>query len=158
MITTSARTRDSLDLLAAAWSPSAINQSSFTSGIDITSATVRLSGAGVWTESDVDRYLKCHKPIVDEARRRFGTLKVFCDLRGWIVDRPTSATQFLPANNQIYLPNDRIVAVVSSSICKPHTRSAFSTSIPETFLSMRAAEMWLQAHSVPEMQIDRSNA
>jgi hypothetical protein len=137
---------DSLEMLAV-WEPSATSQAAFYSGLDMASGTVRVMGAGIWREADADRYFLHQRAIVTEARRRFGALKVFFDVRHWVVEGPHSATQFQDANSQIYRPDDRLVSVVASSLDKKHPRTALSVGAPESFLSLSAAETWLQAYS-----------
>lgn len=139
---------DDLEMLAA-WEPSVLTQATFISGLDMTTGTVRVMGAGIWREADAERYFLHQRRIVDAARKRFGALKVFFDVRDWVVEGPHSAEQFQSANAQIYLPEDRLVSVVASSLHKRHPRTALSVGAPESFLSMNAAETWLQAYSGP---------
>jgi hypothetical protein len=129
------------------WKPTATRRATFASGLDLLSRTVRMQGGGVWKEDDAARYFDEQKHVLDEARKRFGPLKVFVDLRDWIVESPDSAFQFQEGNRRIFTAGDRIVAVVKSSILKPHPRAALSVGSPEVFVSMEAAETWLQAYS-----------
>lgn len=135
-----------LDLLVT-WDQSRPTQAGFYSGLDEDTRTVRVMGAGIWHESDAQRYFDQQRAIVDEARRRFGSLKVFFDVRDWIVENPQSALQFQDMNSEIYRPEDRLVAVVNSSLGKRHPRTALGVGNREAFISMSAAETWLQAYS-----------
>lgn len=136
----------SLEMLVV-WEPSAKSRAAFYSGLDMISGTVRVMGAGIWSEADAERYFLHQRAIVAAARRQFGPLKVFYDVRHWVVEGPHSAIQFQAANSQIYQPDDRLVSVVASSLQKKHPRTALNVGMLETFLSTNAAETWLQAYS-----------
>jgi hypothetical protein len=140
------RQSDALDMFVQ-WTKSSRSQAAFHSGIEDANGTVRVMGAGVWREADADLYFEQQRRIVDEARRRFGPLKVFFDVREWIVENPQSAIQFQQMNAEIYKPEDRLVAVVTSSVDKEPPRVALSVGTREVFISMKAAETWLQAYS-----------
>lgn len=133
--------------LLAAWEQAHPRQAGFLAGLDERTRTVRVMGAGVWHEEDALRYFDQQIRIVAEARRRFGTLKVFFDVRDWIVEGPHSALQFQDMNNEIYTPDDRLVAVVRSSSGKQHPRTALGAGNRGAFISISAAETWLQAYS-----------
>ena len=127
------------------WEPSARSQAAFSSGLDATTRSVRVMGAGVWHSDDVQKYFDDQRRIVEEARRRFGPLRIFFDVRNWVVENPQSAIQFQPMNAEIYQPGDRIVALVHSFASKQHARTALSVGNREVFVSVKAAETWLQA-------------
>ena len=131
-----------LDLLVQ-W-PASLSSASFVSGLDNETRTVRVTGGGIWRRADADRYFEQQRYIVDEARRRFGALRVSFDVRGWIVENPDSALQFQGMNAEIYRPEDRLVALVSCSALKPHPRTALGPG-SQVFISDHAAETWLQA-------------
>jgi hypothetical protein len=137
---------DALDLFVQ-WGPSAPGMSAFSSGIDVCTNTVRVMGAGIWREADADAYFEKQRRIIEEARRRFGPLRAFYDVRDWVVESPDSAMMFQTMNGEIFKPEDRIVAVVKSSVDKEPPRVALSAGHREVFISMTAAETWLQAYS-----------
>jgi hypothetical protein len=136
----------SLDLLVQ-WEPSQRSQAGFHTGLDNVTGTVRVMGSGIWSAPDAELYYIQQRRIVDEARRRFGNVKAFYDVRGWVVESPESVEQFIAMNKEIYRPEDRLVAVVDSSVAKPHPRAALAVGQRESFLSMSAAETWLQAYT-----------
>lgn len=137
---------NALEMLAR-WEPSSPGQAAFHSGIEIETGTVRVMGAGVWRKADADLYFDQQRRIIETARRRFGPLKVFFDVREWVVENEQSALQFQHMNNEIYKPEDRLVALVKSSLNKEHPRIALGIGNREAFMSMTAAETWLQAYS-----------
>lgn len=132
------------------WNSSEGQGAGFSSGIDPRHQTIRVMGSGRWNEADAERYFVDQGPIVAEARRRYGQVKVFFDVRAWVVENPQSATQFQEYNRKLYRPEDRLVAVVATSIAKQHPRTALCVGSPECFVSMSAAEMWLQAYAACE--------
>jgi hypothetical protein len=136
-----------LDLFVQ-WEPSSTSVAAFHSGLDLETRTVRVMGAGVWHEDDAALYFDQQRRIIDEARRRFGPLRVFFDVRSWIVENEQSALQFQHMNAEIYRPEDRLVAVVNASVDKKHPRVALGVGTREAFVSMNAAETWLQAYSI----------
>ncbi|MGV3768433.1 MAG: hypothetical protein ACO1NM_00225 [Sphingobium phenoxybenzoativorans] len=135
-------------LMHVQWTPSAIGEAEFSSGLDLDTQTVRVSSGGLWTQADAERSLVVHKRIIREARLRFGSVKAMIDLRDVI--RPTleSALWFQSTNSEIYREDDRIAVVVKSSVFKIQLRRALMVGTREAFLSMDAAEMWLQAYSM----------
>lgn len=135
-----------LDMLVR-WDQSRPTQAGFHSGIDIASRTVRVVGSGIWREDDAQRYFDQQRKVIEEARLRFGFIKVFFDVRDWIVESPQSALQFQDMNAELYKEEDRLAAVVRSSLAKQHPRTALGSGSREAFISMRAAETWLQAYS-----------
>ncbi len=135
-----------LDMLVR-WEPAGLNKAGFYAGLDDDSRTVRVMGGGIWREADAELYFVQQRRIIEEARRRFGPLKVFFDVRNWMVENPQSALQFQQMNSEIYREDDRLVAVVTSSLSKQHPRTALGVGIREAFVSMHAAETWLQAYS-----------
>lgn len=137
---------DMLDL-AVKWDAALSTQATFHTGLDNASCTVRVAGGGIWSGDDAQRYFDSQRRIIDVARRRFGPLKVFYDVREWVVEHPDSALQFQRMNREIYRPEDRLVAVVKSSIDKVHPRTALAVGTRESFISVHAAETWLQAYS-----------
>jgi hypothetical protein len=132
--------------LHVCWSPKP-GDAVFSSGIDNDTGTVRVVGGGIWRVPDAERYFTQQRRIVDEARRRFGALKVFFDVRGWIVESPQSALQFQEVNARLYRPEDRLASLVNSSLFKQHPRTALGVGNRESFMSAHAAETWLQAYS-----------
>jgi hypothetical protein len=136
-----------LDMLVQ-WERSNRDQAGFYSGIDLAARTVRVMGSGIWRQSDADRYFDHQQRMIDEARRRYGPLRVSFDVREWIVEDERSALQFQTMNMEIYRPEDRLVALVSSSINKEHPRVALAVGTREAFLSPKAAETWLQAYAI----------
>lgn len=135
-----------LDMLVT-WNDARLLRAGFYSGLDVATRTVRVMGSGIWHEDEAQRYFDQQRRIVDEARRRFGPLKVFFDVREWVVENPQSALQFQDMNNELYRAEDRLVAVVKSSAGKRHPRTALGSGNREAFISMAAAETWLQAFS-----------
>jgi hypothetical protein len=133
-----------LDMLAR-WVPSRMNDAGFHSGLDNPSHTVRVMGCGIWRENHAELYFDQQKRIVDEARRRFGTLSVLFDVRNWVVENAQSALQFQAVNAELYHPDDRLAAVVRSATDKEHPRIALRGDNTEVFTSRRAAETWLHA-------------
>lgn len=138
--------------LMVQWRASEGGGAHFAAGLDNRCGTVRVVGGGRWGPQDVERYLADQRRVIAEARARFGPLKVFFDVREWVVENEASATQFQDANRQIYQPGDRLAAMVSSSLYKPYPRTALSVGNPESFVSRNAAETWLQAYS-PEAPV-----
>jgi hypothetical protein len=136
----------SLDMFTH-WGQSNLGEAEFSSGLDNDSCTVRVVGGGSWMKADADRYFDEQRKIIDNARSRFGALKVFFDVRDWVADSPHSPLQFQAMNAEIYLPTDRLVAVVRASVDKQHPRTALSMGNLEVFISTHAAELWLQAYS-----------
>lgn len=135
-----------LDLYVA-WRDVADSTAAFSSGIDAAAQTIRVVGSGCWTADDAARYFADQQPIVEAARSRYQCVKVFFDVREWVVESPQSAIQFQDFNRKLYRPEDRLVAVVASSMAKQHSRTALCVGSPECFVSMSAAETWLQAYS-----------
>lgn len=140
-------TASHLDMLTR-WAPVSPGRSAFHTGIDNATGTLRCVGSGIWHPQDADRYFSAQRKIIDEARRRFGAVKLFCDIRQWVVENPDSALQFQAMNAEMYRPEDRLVTVVNSCVDKQHPRAAFVVGNLEVFLSMNAAETWLQAYSI----------
>lgn len=138
----------SLDMLSQ-WEPSDRTGTSFFSGLENKMHTVRLMGGGHWLESDAHMYFEHQRKILDEARRRFGPLKIFVDVRDWVVEGPDSATVFQDMNRELYKADDRLVAVVKSFSYKRHARTALCAGKLEVFVSINAAEAWLHACSSP---------
>lgn len=136
----------SLDMLVQ-WEPSKAGEAAFYSGLDNFSGTLRIMGAGSWNAADADRYFDVQRKLIATARARFGSLKAFFDVRDWVVDSPMAALQFQAINAELHHPDDRIVAVVRASVEKQHPRTALSVGNREVFLSVNAAETWLQAYS-----------
>ncbi|MDO6414881.1 hypothetical protein Q4F19_10860 [Sphingomonas sp. BIUV-7] len=135
-----------LDLLVQ-WDVSHLRKASFQCGLDNACATVRVVGGGVWREADAQLYFTQQRRIIDEARRRFGALRVLFDVRDWVVENPQSVLQFQAMNAEIYKPEDRLAAVVRSSVDKQHPRAALAVGTREVFISANAAETWLQAYA-----------
>ncbi|MDO7844430.1 hypothetical protein [Sphingomonas immobilis] len=129
------------------WEPSHRSQAAFSAGLDDATQTVRVRGGGIWYGPDAELYFIQQRRIVEEARRRYGVLKAFYDVRCWVVENPDSVLQFTAMNSEIYRPEDRLVAVVESSVAKPHPRAALAVGQRESFLSLSAAETWLQAYA-----------
>jgi hypothetical protein len=140
-----ARPPSGLDLLVR-WEASPLRPASFFCGIDNASQTVRVMGGGIWRDADAQRYFDQQRKIVDEARRRFGALRISFDVREWVVESPRSVLQFQDMNREIYRDEDRLVALVKSSVDKQHPRAALAVGTREAFVSTRAAELWLQAY------------
>jgi len=136
----------SLDMLSQ-WEPSERTGTTFFSGLENRSHTVRIMGGGAWLESDAHMYFQHQRKILDEARRRFGPLKIFVDIRDWVVSGPDSATVFQAMNSELYRPDDRLVALVKSFSYKQHARTALCAGKLEVFVSAGAAEAWLHACS-----------
>jgi hypothetical protein len=136
-----------LDMLVR-WEPQGASRAAFYSGLDMACGTVRVMGAGIWREADADLYFTQQRRIIEEARTRFGAVKVFFDVRDWVVENPQSAIQFQDMNSEIYHADDRLAAVVTSSVSKQHPRTALTVGQREVFVSMNAAETWLQAYSI----------
>jgi hypothetical protein len=143
------RPPNKLDLLVQ-WQPSHIRQAAFHSGIDNASQTVRVMGGGIWRHADAQLYYDHQMRIVREARLRFGTLKVLFDVRDWVVECPQSVEQFQKMNREIYRAEDRLAAIVKSSVDKQNPREALAVGTREAFISSNAAETWLQAYSAWE--------
>jgi hypothetical protein len=141
---------DKLDMLVR-WAVADPLQARFWSGIDTATRTIRVMGGGVWHAADADRYFEQQAPIVAEARRRYGAVRAFYDVREWVVQRPQCALQFQERNAALYRPEDRIAALVGSSLCKQHPRTALGTENREVFISPTAAERWLQAYAEAEV-------
>jgi hypothetical protein len=137
---------DGLDLLIQ-WQPSYLRQAAFSCGIDNESRTVRVMGGGIWREADAQLYYDHQMRIVREARSRFGKLKVLFDVRDWVVECPQSVVQFQDMNREIYRAEDRLAAIVKSSVDKQSPREALAVGTREAFISSSAAETWLQAYS-----------
>jgi hypothetical protein len=135
-----------LDLLVQ-WQARGEGAAHFSAALDNRAGTVRVVGGGLWQRDDVERYLADQRRVVAAARARFGPLKVFFDVRDWVVENEASATQFQDANGQLYLPSDRLAAMVASSLYKPYPRTALRAGNPESFVSRNAAETWLHAYS-----------
>ena len=133
-----------LDMLTR-WEPSRADAAGFYSGLDNAAHTVRVMGSGVWLGRHADRYFEQQRRIVDQARRRFGPLKAFFDVRNWVVENPQSALQFQDMNSELYRPEDRLVAIVRSSADREHPRTALRGKNTEVFTSPGAGESWLQA-------------
>ncbi|PZU07520.1 hypothetical protein [Sphingomonas sp.] len=135
-----------LDMMVQ-WRPSHLRTATFVCGLDNATGTVRCTGGGIWREADAQLYFDQQTKIVAEARRRFGALRVFIDVRDWVVENEQSVLQFCAMNAQIYSAADRLAAIVKSSADKQHPRTALAVGIRESFVSPNAAEMWLQAYS-----------
>lgn len=133
-----------LDMLVR-WEPSSKSRAAFSSGVDNSSGTIRMTGSGIWRPADARRYFDQQRHIIEQARRRFGPLKILMDLRGWIVEDPASVLQFEGINSELFRPDDRLAAVVGTSVDKKHSREALAVGIREAFISPGAAETWLQA-------------
>lgn len=129
------------------WEPLRAGGASFLSGIDNETGTIRMTGGGIWQPSDAQRYFDQQRRVIEQARRRFGCLKICMDVRAWVVEDSHSVEQFQNMNSELYAPHDRFAALVKSSADKQHARDAVPVGIREAFLSPGAAEVWLQAHS-----------
>lgn len=129
------------------WEPMRSGQATFFSGIDNDTGTIRMVGQGIWRPADAQRYFDQQRWILEQARRRFGALKVFMDLRGWVVEDSSSVLQFDGINRELFRPEDRLAAIVGSSVDKKHSRDALAVGTREAFVSPNAAEIWLQAYS-----------
>lgn len=136
----------SLDMFVR-WEPLLGNRASFLSGLDNDTGTIRMVGGGVWRPADAHRYFDHQRPIIEQARRRFGPLKILMDVRGWVVENPDSVSQFQDINTELFDPEDRLAAVVQTSANKQHSRDAIAVGIREAFVSPSAAETWLHAYS-----------
>jgi hypothetical protein len=132
------------------WEPMVSGLASFLSGIDNDTGTIRMVGGGVWRPADALRYFDQHQKVIDQARRRFGKLKIFMDIREWVVENPASVSQVQSFNCELFQPEDRLAAVVRSSVDKQHSRDAIAVGTREAFVSFNAAETWLQAYSASE--------
>lgn len=132
-----------LDMLTR-WEPSHFYEAGFYSGLDNPSHTIRVMGSGIWREQHAALYFEQQKKIVDRARHRFGPLKILFDVRNWVVENPQSALQFQNVNQELYHPDDRLVAVVKSVSDKEHPRTALRGKNTEVFTSLTDAETWLQ--------------
>jgi len=135
-----------LEMLAR-WTPSVQTKAGFSAGLEEATRTVRVMGSGIWHQQDADLYFEQQRRVVEEARRRYGPLKVFFDVRRWVVENPQSALQFQDMNAELYGPGDRLVAVVNTFAAKQYPRTALSVGNREVFVSLAAAESWLQARS-----------
>jgi hypothetical protein len=129
------------------WEPLCSGRASFFSGVDNDTGTIRMAGGGIWCPEDARRYFEHQRPIIEMARRRFGTLKVFMDIRDWVVENAESVLQFQDFNAELFRPDDRLAAVVRSSIDKQNSRDAIAIGDREAFVSPNAAETWLHAYS-----------
>ncbi len=138
------RPLSALDMLTR-WEPSRSDEAGFHSGLDNAARTVRVMGSGIWRDHHAELYFDQQKRIVDQARRRFGPLKIMFDVRNWVVENPQSALQFQNVNEELYHPDDRLVAIVRSASDKPHPKTALRGENTEVFTSRNAAELWLHA-------------
>jgi hypothetical protein len=129
------------------WEPLGPGRATFRSGIDNDTGTILMAGGGIWVPADVQRYFDRQQTIIEQARRRFGTVKVLMDIREWVVENPSSVLQFQGFNTELFRPDDRLAAVVRSSADKQNSRDAIAVGVREAFVSPNAAETWLHAYS-----------
>lgn len=114
--------------------------------IDDSTETIRVVVRGYWSVAETDRYFAQLRAVVIDARRRFGRIKVLLDLRDGMVQSPETVQRIAEMNAAVYQDDDRIAAIVKSSLIKMQMRRIMTAGTREAFISHNAAETWLQAH------------
>lgn len=117
----------------------------FRISFDQSASLVRAYAAGAWTMDETRSYLVSLDAFVKESRSKLGKARVLLDRREVSVQSPDVAALLATANGEIFEPDDRIAIVVTTSMAKTSLRQRMPHPGSKAFLSIDAAETWLQA-------------
>jgi hypothetical protein len=116
-----------------------------TIAFDPVAGLIRAHAGGDWSEEEVRRYIDALTGFVDAARAGLGKARVLLDRRDVVTQSPAVAAALAKANGAIFQSEDKIALVVSSSLAKSVLRQRMPHPGTKAFLSIDAAETWLQA-------------
>jgi hypothetical protein len=117
----------------------------FRISFDRSSGLVRAYAAGTWTIDETRHYLASLKAFVTDSRLSLGKARVLLDRREVSAQSPDVAALLAAANGEIFAADDRIAIVVTTSMAKLGLRQRLPHPGSKAFLSIDAAETWLQA-------------
>ncbi len=113
---------------------------------DAGSRLVRGEAHGGWSLEDAEAYAAGLKAFLEASRAVAGKGLILVDRR--LVERPSPevAEYLCQANLSMFEAEDKLALVVRSSMAKAELRHRLPHSGTKAFLSLSAAETWLQAH------------
>ena len=113
------------------------------------SGVIHVVGSGCWTPDTSDSHARELQVLIDGCRARGLDIRVLCDLRAMAVDCSKLIAHSRKNAARIYRPEDRIAVVVKTSLAKMQLRRGGSVGNVQMFLSIDAAETWLNAYARP---------
>lgn len=117
----------------------------FQIAFDRSAGLIRAFAAGAWTLDETRQYLAGLDAFVKGSRAFLGKARVLLDRREVSVQSTDVAALLASANGKIFQPDDRIAIVVTTSMAKANLRQRMPHPGSKAFLSIDAAETWLQA-------------
>jgi hypothetical protein len=116
-----------------------------TIGFDPIARLIRAYAGGEWSFQETTQYVAALTDFVEAARSRTGKARVLLDRRDVSSQSAAVSGLLAQANGAIFRADDRIALVVSSSLAKASLRQRMPHPGTKAFLSIDAAETWLQA-------------
>ena len=120
----------------------------FRISFDPNASLIRAYASGCWSIDETQRYITALTAFVSQSRTVFGTARVLLDRREIVTQTNAVADLLAKANGGIFGTDDRIALVVDSSMAKLSLRMRMPHPGTKAFLSIDAAETWLQAFEI----------